>query len=55
MTDKEFRAAVIHQTKVLEQIRDILTDNDMDLGPENGSEIWLIDNGRDLGHTGYSL
>lgn len=56
MTDAEFADAVRHQTQILEQIQCLLRDNAMSLeaDPADG-RIYLNDDGRKIGHTGFSL
>jgi len=54
MTDQEFREAITHQTHVLDQIHALLTENKMSLAPDDGL-VWLCDDGRDIGNTGYSV
>ncbi len=53
MTDQEFREATVHQTRVLDQIQKLLRDNAMSLSADETGEIYLNDDGRDIGHTGY--
>ena len=56
MTNEEFAKAVAHHTRVLNQIREVLDENEMDLQIDTDDmQICLIDNGRDIGYTGFNL
>jgi len=54
MTDQEFETAIAHQIQVINLIDKILRENWMSLSASNGS-IWLCDDGRDIGNTGYFI
>ena len=62
MTTKEFANATDHHVEVLTKIRDLLKDNGMSLegdtiGPfePNDGKVWLVDDDRNLGNTGWSI
>ena len=55
MTDQEFKKAVTHQTGVLDQVQTLLRKNKMSISADGGGDIWLCDDGRDIGNTGYLL
>ena len=53
MTSQEFQRATAQQTRVLDEIQRILRDNAMSLSADVSGDIWLCDDGRDIGNTGY--
>ena len=53
MTDQEFKKATAHQTCVLDKVQALLRENKMSLSADGDGNIWLNDDGRDIGHTGY--
>ncbi len=55
MTNQEFHEAIAHQTRVLDQIQKLLRDNAMSLSTDENSKIWLCDDGREIGYTGYHV